>query len=203
MSQRKPDLFNILLIVALTAAVIWVSIVLGKSPIGLAFGGEANLSWTHPTKNTDGSNIATITRTELNYGLCNTAKNGLLATPAPVIVPVAYPAATKTISSLDNGAWCFQARTVVTGDVSSAWTTFVWKDIVNTPMPPSNLTVTSGVAYTVIKAEDKFVLLPVGTVPAGVACDPTQSVNGKYVVPRSSVTWSGSVRPVVVLGDCG
>ena len=38
MSKRKPNWFRIAVMIALAALVVWVSIILGKSPIGYAFG---------------------------------------------------------------------------------------------------------------------------------------------------------------------
>jgi len=167
-----------------------------------ASAGEARLSWTHATLNTDGSPIAPIVRTEINYGVCNATRTGLQATPAPVVAPVAYPANTYTVSGLANGAWCFQARTVVSGAVSD-WTAFVNKDVVNVPNPPSGLTLLAQTVYTVVKRQDRFVMLPVGTAPASTPCLSDQYVNGYHVVPRAVVTWSGTVRPDVVVGTCG
>ena len=59
-----------------------------------------------------------------------------------------------------------------------------------------------GPAYTVIKRDNRFVLLPVGTVDAGQSCDVDQSVNGRHAVDVAAVTWTGTVRPVVVVADC-
>lgn len=59
-----------------------------------------------------------------------------------------------------------------------------------------------GPVYNVLKRDNRFVLLVVGNVPAGVTCDPEQQVNGRYAVPVSEVQWTGTVRPVVVLADC-
>lgn len=168
-----------------------------------AHAGTASLTWTHPTQYTDNTPIAAgaITATEINYGACNAAKTGLLATPAPVVVSVAYPAAARDIMGLAPGDWCFQARTIAGS--ASAWTAFVNKTIVQMPpQPPSNLTVTQLTVYHIQKREDRFVLLPVGTVPADTVCDPTQSVNGYFVVPRAAVIWSGTVKPPVVVASC-
>lgn len=52
--------------------------------------------------------------------------------------------------------------------------------------------------YDVVKRTNGFVLVQVGTVPLNTTCDANQSVNGNYAVPVSAVTWSGTVRPVVV-----
>ncbi len=59
-----------------------------------------------------------------------------------------------------------------------------------------------GPVWDVIKRPDQFLLLVVGNVPAGTACDPEQSVAGKYVVPFDAVNWTGTVRPPVVVADC-
>jgi hypothetical protein len=58
------------------------------------------------------------------------------------------------------------------------------------------------VAYTVIKQPGKFLLLPVGNVPAGTQCDATQNVNGYYMVPASAVNWSGNVRTDTPVASC-
>jgi len=64
------------------------------------------------------------------------------------------------------------------------------------------LTVTDLTAFYVIAQRDKFVMLAVGNVPAGTACDETQPVVGHYVVPRDTVTWAGTVQPEVVVAKC-
>jgi hypothetical protein len=71
------------------------------------------------------------------------------------------------------------------------------------PNPPlmvgSDLT-----AFTVVKQDNRFLLLPIGTVPTGTACDPTQSVNSHNVVPVESVDWTSETgsRPLVVVAKC-
>lgn len=62
-------------------------------------------------------------------------------------------------------------------------------------------------AYSVIKSDQSLVLLPVGTVPPGTACDSTQGVvrggNLYNVVDKAVVTYTGTARPLVVLAQCG
>ena len=65
------------------------------------------------------------------------------------------------------------------------------------------VTVAPYLVYDIVKRPDRYVLLPVGRVPAGLPCDPTQGVNGMNVVPVASVTWFGTVRPPVVVAACG
>lgn len=61
----------------------------------------------------------------------------------------------------------------------------------------------TNVAYQMILTADHYIALPVGSVPIGTACDATQSVNGFNVIPRASVTWYGTVKPLVVVAQCG
>jgi hypothetical protein len=70
------------------------------------------------------------------------------------------------------------------------------------PNPPANLTVSDIVAYSVLKIDNAFAVIGVGTVPAGTPCDPTQSVNGYYVVDWEAVEWSGTVRSKTIVADC-
>jgi hypothetical protein len=105
--------------------------------ISRANAADATLTWTHPTTFTDGTPIpatgtGAITATDLEYGLCNAAKNGFGATA--VIVSVPAPATTRIVTGLGNGSWCFHART--NAGAPSAWTGFVAKDVVLIPNPP-------------------------------------------------------------------
>lgn len=110
-----------------------------------AFGGEAVVSWEHPTQYTDGTTlpITAIARTELEYGKCNGTTDGFLASPAPIILQVAAPATTRTISNLGAGRWCVRARTVGTSatDNTSAWTFMAWKEITMQIGPPVSIRV--------------------------------------------------------------
>lgn len=167
--------------------------------------GEAVLTWTHPTQNEDNSAlpIGQITRTEVEYGVCNAGKTGFLATPAPVIVSVLPPPATTTVVGLAPNTWCFRARTVANGQ-SSVWTGMVSKVVIPpAPKPPTTLTVAADLtAYIVVKRPDKFVMVAVGVVAPGTECITSQTVNGYYVVPRASVTVTGTVKPDLVVALC-
>lgn len=76
-------------------------------------------------------------------------------------------------------------------------------DCSSPPNPPENLAVSSAnlTAYGIVQSRDRVVLLPVGSVAAGTSCLPMQVLN-RFVVPRESVTFAGSVRPEVVLAEC-
>jgi hypothetical protein len=57
--------------------------------------------------------------------------------------------------------------------------------------------------YNVVKKNDGFVMVVVGSVPLNTLCIRTQTVNGYYAVPVSKVTsWTGTVRPIVVVAKC-
>jgi hypothetical protein len=180
---------------------------------GVAGAGDANLSWTHPTTYTDGTAlpISQIARTEVEYGLCNAGRTGFLASPVPVIVTVAPPPATRVVTGLAPGTWCFRARTVATTSTTpSAWTvntdgTLASKVILQAPpSAPTNLTIASAdlSVYVVLKRVNRFVMVKVGTAPAGTPCIADQTVNGYFAVPREVVQWAGTVREDVVVASC-
>lgn len=183
---------------------------LASFAVGIAQAGEASLTWVHPTQYTDSTALplSAISTTEVEYGVCNAGRTGFLTTPAPVRVSVPAPAAARVVTGLAAGTWCFRARTFVTGNTTpSDWSAgaggVLASKVVLPPQPmPPTLSVADGQAYTILKREDRFVLLPVGTVPADTPCDTSQSVNGYYVVPNAAVTWTGTVRPIVVVAQC-
>ena len=206
MSYRKPDWFNLIIFTIIAVAVMYFAGIFKKADAG-----EATLTWTHPTQYVDATPLplANIARTEIQYAKCNAARTGFLSGATPVIGSVAPPPATGTIAGLTAGTWCFRARTVTTASESSVWSGFVSTVIVDDPVPaiptpPTDLTVNPTVrtAYSLVKRVDRLVLAAVGTVAPGTACVPTQQVNGYFVVPRSSVIWSGSVKPDVVVATC-
>lgn len=123
-------------------------VVLAFALMGFAaqsFAGDAIVTWVHPTSYEDGTALplSSIARTELEYGKCNTAKDGFLASPAPVTLPVAAPATTRTITGLGAGDWCVRARTVSTiaTDGISDWTNMAWKTITMKVGPPVTIRV--------------------------------------------------------------
>lgn len=187
MSRRSIDWFRILMILALAAGVIWISFILGRSPIGWmipsASAGTAELTWTAPTKNCNGTDLTNLTGYSLTYGQART--------PLPA-TPLSF-----TVTGLKPGTWWFSLAAVTPTDRSE----FVTVEKVVAPEDFKTVTTT---VYTFFKASGNIVVLPtLHTVPLGTVCDATQSVNGKHIIPRSAVTWSGTARPVAVVGDCG
>lgn len=197
MSHRSSWSFS----AACTALSAAIALCLGASP---THAGDAVLTWTLATQNTDGTAIpasgaGSLTSTRVEWGSCSGSNFGTKAGDQLV----AAPAMTYTVTGLAPGTHCFRAYSRNTYGQESAPTNAVSKVIATpVPQPPTGLTVTATVAYQVIGTPDKFALLPVGTVPADTACDATQSVNGYYAVPRAAVTWYGSVKPQIVVAAC-
>lgn len=166
---------------------------------GTAGATNLTLSWVAPTQYTDGSNIAAGTAITYNvYGAIQGQPLQQLAT--------ALATTTTVRANVDPGVRCYAVTAVITG-IESAQTPQVCATVAPpTPAPPTNLTVTVSVSantvYTLIKETDRFVFLPVGTVPAGTKCDPSQNANGYYAVPRSAVTFTGNVQPPIVVASC-
>ena len=184
--KRKPNWLRIVVILAAAAAVVWLSLATGGSFIGLALGAERDveMTWVAPTKNCDGTPLTDLTGYKLRWG---TAQHD-----------IASPTATSyTIPNLRPGTWWVSIAAYNSKGVESQFVSG-WQTV-----PPEALKTVAATVYTVVKAQDRFVFLPVGSVPVGTQCDVTQPVGKYHVIQRGGVTWSGSTRPVVVVADCG
>lgn len=153
---------------------------------------SATVSWTKPTQNTDGSALTNLAGYAVYYGLSATSLSTRVNVPDATLT-------TYVVSSLTPGTYYFAVTAYNTATVES--------DLSNV----SSKVITAGLAigndtkvYQFVGIADRIVMLPVGTVPASTACDPTQSALGYYVVPQVGVTvsWFGSVKPKVVFGQC-
>lgn len=169
---------------------------------------DATVEWNHPTQYTDNTTIpaGVLTATEIRYGICNATRTGFLASPAPVTVSVPYPTATRTISGLGNGSWCFQARSLAGPSNPSDWTGYAFKDIVLVPKPPVlNSTIT--VAYETWRFLGKTYLgRSVGTIALGLPCEPGAVVSTAtatyYAIDPAAVTYTRQPRPGPVVTQC-
>lgn len=162
------------------------------------------LTWTNATLNTDGTPFTDLDYTNIYYGVCDPTTNDVPTSPN--VEPVPGPAETWTTPELAVGDWCFRATHVNLQAEESAQSNLATRTVVDTivPQPPLNLTVsaTNQAAYAISQTNDRLVLVPVGTVPAGTPCDGTMSANGRFLVPRDDVVWAGTARPAVVLAEC-
>lgn len=180
----------------------------------VVYAADAPITWTAPTQYTDGTALpaSAIASYDIAYGLCSADKKSIVA-PA-TIINVPGTTLSKTITGLGSGTWCFQVRTVTTDGQTSVFTVdsatglLAWKQIVLIPKPPGTVTVGggTGTAYMAVRQTDKFVMVPVGTVPANTVCDAENAVIAGgatyFAVPTSAVQWFGSTRPTVALAPC-
>lgn len=190
--RGRPNFFDLLLVVLLAA----IFLLFVSCP---ARAGEATLSWTPPTQRTDGSPLTNLAGFKAYYGTSPTTLTTVVDIPGPLVTQ-------RVITGLSPATWYFAMTAYDATGLESDKSPTVSKVILPAPpMPPGNLTVQAGnlVVYTIVKRPDRFALVPVGTVPEGTACDTSQSVNGHYAVPTASVIWSGNIRPVVVVAQCG
>jgi hypothetical protein len=162
--------------------------------------GEAELTWVAPTQNTDGTPLTDLAGFKIYLG---TTMGG----PYPVSIDITDPAVTTfTVPNLTAGTTYFfvstaynSANPVQESDFSNEVSKLIPLPV---PNPPTMLAVVNTLVWDIVKQENKYVFLGVGTVPNGTSCDPSQSVNGRFVVPNDQVTWFGNVRPPVVVADC-
>lgn len=166
--------------------------------------GTLNVNWTNPTAYTDGTTLAAadITQTRVEYGTCGTSTPLSFGVKAGETV-VTGGATSAVINSLAPGVYCVQAKTTAQGIESDASNVATKTLLPPKPNPPAAVTIGSLIAYDIIKQPGKLVLLAVGKVAGGIACDTTQSVNGLYAIPTDAIAWFGTVRPPVAFAACG
>lgn len=165
-----------------------------------AFAGEAHVSWTAPTEREDDTPIDGDLTYRVSWGQ-----------QSRQYTETAETAATEyQVTGLSPGSWYFAVQAIDSAGLESAYSNEGTKQIAGSPPLPPVLTVqeSARAAYGLVQSTDRFALVPVGMVPAGTECDPRQQVrdlNGVhgYVVPRDAVQWAGSVRPRVVVAECG
>jgi hypothetical protein len=165
----------------------------------VAWAGEATLTWTPPTQNTDGTAYTNFGGFKIYYGTD--------ATNLPSVVDIPDTTNTKntyTITGLAPTTWFFSMTAYNSAGGESDKSGVVSKTISSTvPLPPDPTFVTvETTVYNVVKRDNGFVFVAVATVPLNTPCDITQSVNGKFAVPVSAVTWLGTVKPIVVVATC-
>lgn len=113
--------------------------------VGLAaYAAVINISWTNATTNTDGSAIPStgdgrIIATNIEYGPCNAARDGLASVTNTIVV--SGTAATAQTPDLPPGTWCARAAHVNSYNKASAWSDVAVRVIeAPTPNRPTNFT---------------------------------------------------------------
>lgn len=182
MRNRKPLNWPFLLgTTIIMVVVLQLSTCEGAWIFPSAGAGEADLQWTAPTKNCDGTSLTNLTGYDLTYGQKRVA---LPLTPL-----------TTKVTGLVPGVWWFSLAAKTPTERSEFIT-------VEKTVLPADFKVAAPDVYSLVKRVDRIVLTRVGTVPMTTVCNPAETVNGKYVVPRAAVTWSGTVKPDVVVATC-
>ena len=166
----------------------------------LLLAGTANaieVCWQPPTENVDGTPITDLPLAyRVHYGVASrTYTDTILLDPAPVGDCHSWSPA--------PGEYYIAVTAIDSDGEESAYSNEVLKTESGGPMPPVILEQDETV-FNVIKQPNRFVLLPIGTAPAGTSCDPNNSVNGHGAVPTDDVIWApgSTVRPVVVVALC-
>lgn len=157
-----------------------------------------DLTCIPPTENVDGSPLTDLTDIKVYWGTTQGGPYGLGEDSMGVDC--------QHTLDLPAGTYYFVATALNSVGLESEYSNEVTRTVLPPePSQPTDLTVSPSdrTAYAISQTEDRLVTYPVGTVAEGTACDSTMTVNGKYLVPRSSVQWAGTVRPQVVVAECG
>lgn len=176
--------------------------------------GSAQLQWTAPTRNTDGSPLTNLSGYRLHYGT--------IATDLVNTVQIASPTTTTyTVGNLNAGTYHFGVRALASSGAESALSNIVSKVVaasaetraatrtvtITTPQPePPVLQV---VDARVFNATPDYSLLAFragkqyGTVALGTRCDETKPVSGGWFpIPSGSVRWASSARTAFPIAKC-
>lgn len=130
--------------------------------------------------------------------------------PTGTIINIMDPAAvTYRVTNQANGDYFYALAALNQAGAISSWAGPATNTINRTSVSASvtvdvtGFSTTATGVYNVVKRDNGFVLVFVGTAPLNTPCDITQYVNGYNVIPVSAVTsWSGTVRPIVVVAKC-
>lgn len=165
-----------------------------------AFATDVQIACTAPTKFTDGSTITTA----ITYKFFG----ALQGQPKVLLNATARTSCANTWAAVPAGTVCVEATAIV-GAVESAHTVESCINVAApTPQPPGGPTLTivptTPIAYKLRQAVDGMSLVAIGTLAPQTACDPSQSVNGYFRVPRSAVKLASKydTLPLVAFALC-
>lgn len=158
--------------------------------------GEARLSWAEVTERTDGTPVQVA-----GYRVYWGNEPGTHPSQATT-AQTEY-----TVDGLGAGTWYFVVTAFDSDGLESDPSAEVSKTFADAPPLPPEPAVQEETVYGLVQSTDRLALVPVGTVPVGTQCDDQfiRDANGVegHVVPRDAVQWSGTVRPRVVVAQCG
>lgn len=181
-----------------------------------ALAGNADISWSLPTQNVDGSSLAvtgvdSLASTVIEYAQCASTAFTWPATPGAVTVAV--PATARQITGLADGAtWCFRAKVVTVGGVFSAYTATASKTLPPlVPNAPGNFTVAVVLGMNMapvykLTATLKRSADPAGFIPVGLPCEGNVLFRFREVsfrkVAASDVQFWGVVPSDAIAAPC-
>ena len=147
---------------------------------------DVTLTWTNPTGQeqcTDAGPLTTLAGTRI----------------WELVAEIDDPAATTvTLNGKLPGEYQYVATSYTTDGEESRVSGKTTKTVTEF------IAVVGATVYQPVSIRNGFWLLPVGTVSADTACIVEQTVNGKYAIPNSAVSWSSGVIPKpLVVTDCG
>ena len=170
---------------------------------------DAELTWTYPATNVDGTAIpatgaGSVASTLIEWGTCSGTAFGTKAGGATVPAP----AKTYTVTGLAVGTHCFRAAVTNSYGTQSDWTGAVQKVIAPPkPNPPVIVTVNL-VAYEVRWHPGRGTVLgaPIGTVARGVTCGDsvitTRGPREYREVPIDVVNMRRLPNSAIVVAEC-
>jgi hypothetical protein len=168
---------------------------------------DVSVACSPPAKYTDGTIIPVGTNMAFKFF------GALQGQAKQLLTPVALGTCAFTQAAAVSGTYCYEVTAIAGGQESdhsleACKAVTVAKPKPEAPEAPTiTVTAISPTAYSVIKGAESLVLIPVGTLPLGTACDTSQGVirggNVFNVVPTAVVSYTGTARPLVVLAACG
>ncbi len=160
------------------------------------------LTWSAPTEYENNTPIpATGSGSLGGFKIYRAREISLVPSATPLVINDKN-ATSYVFSNLEPGVHYFAMSAFTVENIESRLSETVFTTVAsNTPSAPNGVTMET-VVYNVIKRVNSFLLLPVGSINTNVPCDMTQNINGYNVVPREQVTWSGSIKPDVVVAKC-
>jgi hypothetical protein len=165
---------------------------------------QSTITWTPPTQRVDNTPLAPAEIGGFNiYASFDAASLELIDTADGTTT-------TYVLTEPQQGTRYYAVTAFDTENLESEFSAIATKDIVFPSgsaeiiliQSSGQLQIVGNTVYTVVKRVNRFLMLPVGTAPTGTLCIETERVNQYYVVPREVVTWSGTIRPDVVVAIC-
>lgn len=170
-------------------------------------GGTADLSWTPPTQNTDGSPLTDLAGYQVFHAATSAGVPG--ATP----IAVQAPASSYSVTGLPTGMRYFGVKAVNAAGIASPMSGIVSKDIVAStatasvtitvqkqPQAPTLLTIATTAYELRLYSNGTLRFVQVGRVPLGAACD--RPLVGDYAIFDGAVEYTKAPANGLIAARC-